>query len=420
MGKKVALVAVGSRGDVQPMVVLGLGLKSAGYDPTIIAGSDFEQWVESFGLNYQSLGVNMQDVMNEDMGRNWANSGGSPSASLKVLQTLLDQYGKPIKEAIWEEGQRSDVIMSNFLTDSLAMTVAETFDIKHIMFMLQPLMPTKYGGSHTNSVMQGASLINSLATNLIIGVLWNRVFGGYANGVRQELGLPKISFFEYIKRFKQTPSILAFSPNVVPTADDWHENSHQTGYLFIEDEPDWQAPEDLLAFLDDGEAPIYLGFGSMSAVDPKMTLDMMLKAIADTGQRAIIHSGWAGLSTDNQADHIYFLDSAPHAWLFPKMKALVHHGGAGTTATSLRAGVPTFIIPHLGDQTYWGLRMPQLRVGPKPVPRPKLTSEKLADGIRQMVNDTTMQSTADKLGQAIRQENGVQKTVKAVKTILGD
>ena len=102
------------------------------------------------------------------------------------------------------------------------------------------------------------------------------------------------------------------------------------------------------------------------------------------------------------------------------MKAIVHHGGAGTTATSLRAGVPTFIIPHLGDQSYWGLRIHQLGVGPKPVPRPKLTATKLADGIRQMVNDVTMQSNAANLGQAIRQEDGVQKTVEAVKSILGD
>ncbi len=420
MSKKIAIIAVGSRGDVQPMVVLSLGLKSAGYIPTIIAGSDFEEWVESFGLNFKSLGVNMQEVMNSEVGLNWANTGGNPLDSLKSMRKLLDQFGEPIRDSVWDISQQSDVIISNFLTDSLAMTLADKFNIAQIMIMLQPLMPTKYGKSHTNSAIQRASFINTAVTNFGIGVLWNQVFGGYANEVRQELGLPKLSSYDYIKRFKETNCILAFSPNVVLPADDLPENTYQTGYLFMENEVDWQAPDDLMAFIDAGDAPIYLGFGSMSAIDPQATLDMMLKAIADTGQRAIIHSGWAGLSTENQPEHIYFLDSAPHTWLFPKMKAIVHHGGAGTTATSLRAGVPTFIIPHLGDQPYWGLRTHQLGVGPKPIPRPKLTATTLADGIRQMVNDTTMQSTADKLGQAIRQEDGVQKTVEAVKTILGD
>jgi len=420
MEKKVALVAVGSRGDVQPMVMLGLGLKSAGYDPTIIAGSDFEDWIGSFGLNYKSLGINMQEIMNSEIGLNWANTGGNPLGSLKSMKQLLKLYGRSIRDSIWEVGQHSDVIISNFLTDSLAMMVAETHDVVHIMIMLQPLMPTKHGKSHMNPVIQGSSVINTVATNIVIGVLWNQLFGGYANGVRQEVGLPKLSSYEYIKRFKQTPCILAFSPNVVIPADDWHENTYQTGYLFMEDEPNWQAPDDLLAFIHAGEAPIYLGFGSMSAIDPQVTLDMMVMAIADTGQRAIIHSGWAGLSTDRQSDHIYFLDNAPHAWLFPKMKAIVHHGGAGTTATSLRAGVPTFIIPHLGDQVYWGLRISQLGVGPKAVPRPKLTRTKLADGIRQMVEDTNMRSAANQLGRAIRQEDGVQKTIQAVKDILGD
>ena len=277
------------------MVVLGLGLKSAGYIPTIIAGSDFEGWVRSFGLNFKSLDVNMQDVMNGEVGKSWANSGGSPSASLKFMRKLLDKYGRTIRDAVWEECQHSDVIMSNFLTDSLAMSIANKLDIAHIMIMLQPLMPTKYGASHTNSLIQRASFINTIFTNMGIGVLWNQVFGEYANEVRQELGLAKLSSYDYIKRFKQTPSVLVFSPNVVEPADDWHENIHQTGFLFMANEPDWQAPDDLLAFINAGEAPIYLGFGSMSAVDPQATLDMMLKAIADTGQTRNYSFGLGGL-----------------------------------------------------------------------------------------------------------------------------
>jgi sterol 3beta-glucosyltransferase len=172
-----------------------------------------------------------------------------------------------------------------------------------------------------------------------------------------------------------------------------------------------------MAFLQNGSKPIYIGFGSMGSRKPEETADLVLRALAQTQQRAILLSGWGGLSRSNLPDSVFMVNSIPHAWLFPRMAAVVHHGGAGTTAASLRAGVPSIVIPFFGDQPFWGQRVAALGVGPTPIPRQKLTSEKLAKAIEQALTDQTMRQRAANLGAQIRAEDGIANAVAAVQKI---
>jgi UDP:flavonoid glycosyltransferase YjiC (YdhE family) len=210
------------------------------------------------------------------------------------------------------------------------------------------------------------------------------------------------------------PVLYGFSPSVLPPPPDWSSEVHVTGYWFLDPPEDWTPPSRLVAFLEAGPPPLYIGFGSMGSRDPQKTSQLVLEALAPAKQRAVILSGWGGLETADLPAHAIAVDSVPFSWLFPRCAAVVHHGGAGTTAAGLRAGVPSVVIPFFGDQPFWGRHVAELGVGPAPIPRRKLTAERLARTIEIAVGDAGMRRRAAELGTAIRAEDGVAQAVALV------
>jgi UDP:flavonoid glycosyltransferase YjiC (YdhE family) len=156
----------------------------------------------------------------------------------------------------------------------------------------------------------------------------------------------------------------------------------------------------------------------MSNSAPEKTVALILEAVQQAGQRAIIGAGWGKLESEALPDNVYVTGSVPHGWLFPRTAGVVHHGGAGTTAAGLRAGRPSFIISHMSDQPFWGRRLHELGVGVKPVPRHQLTAEKLATGLRRLAEDTDLAARAAALGQQIAAERGVEAAVAAIGAVL--
>jgi sterol 3beta-glucosyltransferase len=173
----------------------------------------------------------------------------------------------------------------------------------------------------------------------------------------------------------------------------------------------------LQAFLNAGEAPVYVGFGSMIAESPEVTTRTVIEAFQRSGQRGVIASGWGGLRPSDLPDSIYLLKEAPHEWLFPRMSAVVHHGGAGTAAAGLRAGKPTVICPFIADQPFWGKRVEALGVGTAPIPQKQLTAEKLAAAIRTAATDQGMRQRAAALGQQLQAEDGVGNALKVIQSV---
>jgi UDP:flavonoid glycosyltransferase YjiC (YdhE family) len=230
-----------------------------------------------------------------------------------------------------------------------------------------------------------------------------------------------MSYWEYVRAYdKEVPVIYGLSPEVMPGPDDWGEQIHVTGYWFQDTKDDWKPSQALCDFLDAGKPPVYIGFGSMSNKNPKATTAIMIDSLKQTGQRGIIYSGWAGLKAEKLPEDIFLLDYAPHDWLFPRMAAVVHHGGAGTTGAGLRAGIPSAVVSHMADQPYWGRRVHELGVGAPLIRRHELSTERLAENIRLMLSDTATQTRAADLGKRIRQENGVANAVAVFKDILGN
>jgi sterol 3beta-glucosyltransferase len=264
----------------------------------------------------------------------------------------------------------------------------------------------------------GNAWLNRASYNLI--TLLSIPYMGMINTWRRELLClpPRPRFKNELVRDDNTRTtvLYPFSEHVVPRPADWDASAHITGYWFLEQT--WQPPADLVRFLEAGDAPVYVGFGSMVGTDAEEKGRIVLEALRRSGQRGVIASGWGGLKLQNVPDNVFLLKEAPHDWLFPRMAAVVHHGGAGTTAAGLRAGVPTVICPFMGDQPFWGRRVESLGVGVAPIPQKKLNADNLTEAIQRVVQSTEIRRNAAELGARIRAEDGVGNAVSIISRIL--
>ncbi len=214
------------------------------------------------------------------------------------------------------------------------------------------------------------------------------------------------------------PVLYYYSPHVIPQPNDWPKNAIATGYWFLNSMNNWQPPADLVKFIAAGKPPVYIGFGSMTGQHPEQIAQIVIAALKKSKQRGIIATGWGGLAASDLPENIFKIESVPHDWLFPQMAAVVHHGGAGTTAAGLRAGKTTVICPFFGDQPFWGNRIAELGVGTKPIPIKQLTVDKLVDAINTAVSNENMRQRAANLGEKIRSEDGVARAVEIINNYL--
>lgn len=410
----ITIVALGTRGDVQPMIALGQGLQTAGHRVQLIAGSNFEGWVRSFGLDFMPS-VDMETLMKSPAGIAWTENGRNPLKQLDFMRQLLHEHGHGMVQPIIQSASATDLLISGFVSQPFAQSVSEKTRVRHITVALQPFRVSRSGAASLQPLLPGRSSI----LNYWMGLFGERLIWGISrdtvNRLRTEqLQLPPHSAATYQKASRPIPVIYGISRHVLPTASDWNDSVYQTGYWFLDEDTNWQPSAALTAFLNAGPRPVYVGFGSMSSSDPAATVRTIADSLTRTGQRGIIASGWGGAASSDLPTHIHLLDKAPHNWLFEQVAAVVHHGGAGTTAAGLRAGLPTMIIPHMSDQPYWGRRVFELGVGVKPVPRHVLNVENLTAGIHTLVNDSRLKEAAHQLGAKIRTEDGVPEAVAVI------
>jgi sterol 3beta-glucosyltransferase len=277
------------------------------------------------------------------------------------------------------------------------------------------LRPTRAGyATYLAPLPRASSVLNAgwgVASEL---ALWT-IFAEAHNALRRRLGLNTHSFADYRRETYRAPLIYGFSEHVMPRPSDYAANWRVSGYWFI-DEPDWQPPDALRHFLNAGESPVYIGFGSATDRDAQATTQVILRALQETGQRALVYGGWAGLGAPGQTrgDRVMFIGGTPHSWLFSRVSAVVHHGGGGTTGAGVRAGVPSLLIPHFAEQPLWAQRLRELGVSPPPIDKRQLTAHALASGLRRMRDDAAMRNRAADLGARVRAEDGVATAVQMI------
>lgn len=415
---RVLLFGFGSRGDVQPFVALGIGLKAAGYDVAVAAGVNFRALVENAGLVFEPIRVDMERFMQQDIGKEWlSNSSQNPRTELANMRRMTEAIAADVADDLLACCQRADVFVSGLLTVEALETIARVQGKVHIQGLLAPFAPTAAGSAGLQALLpRRQSVVNRWFGYAIEAMLFTALRKP-SDIIRERLGLPPVTRSDFLKAWNRTPTLLGVSPSIMPPPPDWPPHIHVTGYWFLP-APDYTPPPALADFLNVGTPPVYIGFGSMSNRDPAGTMQMIVQALQNTHLRAIVHSGWGGLHHADLPDSIYLLDGAPHDWLFPRVSAVVHHGGAGTTGAALRAGVPSAVVAHIGDQWFWGRRLHEIGVGARPMRRHDLSVLNLTDRLQVLTQDMRLRQQAATVGERVRSEDGVSNAVKAFNQIV--
>ena len=349
----ITMLTLGTRGDVQPFIALGVGLQQAGHQVQLATYSDFESLIRSYGLSFSRISGDAQTTMLEEAGQKAVDAGGNPIVFMRRYAETLEPIVERVLVDSWAACQGADAIIAH-ATAFWGYDIAEKLAIPFYLAGLQPYSPNRdFAHPMMPPNLPLGYVFNPLTYVLIQQIFW-QPFRKPVNTWRSKtLNLPiwRQNPFRG-KGWLQIPILYGYSPTVVPTPRNWPEHHRVTGYWFLESPSNFSPPSGLVSFLEAGKPPVYIGFGSMTGRQPELMAEIVLAALAKSGQRGILLTGWGGIGNADLPESVFKLDAIPHDWLFPKMAAIVHHGGAGTTAASLRAGAPTIVVPFTADQSF--------------------------------------------------------------------
>jgi sterol 3beta-glucosyltransferase len=405
---KICILTFGTRGDVQPYIALGVGLKAAGQDVTLATLMEFKSLILDHGLQHDGLRGDFLKAAQSAEGKSAVEGRGNP---LKLIRQYIEMARETLEDE-WTSAQKADVLVYN----SAAMGgyhIAEKLGIPAFAAFPAPLYTPTREFPSPFFPFRNLGPFNKLSHRFFAALgpaLYRRPIGEWR---RDRLGLPPAKGEDRLNG-KPVTKLYAYSPAVLPRPADWDAASLVTGYWFLDAPTGWQPDAALVRFLQAGLPPVYVGFGSMFMLGGARKTEIVVEALRLAGQRGVLATGWGGLTADNTSADIFVLEAAPHDWLLPRMAAVVHHGGAGTSGAALRAGKPQIICPFVGDQFFWGRRMADLGAGAPPVSQYRLTAEKLAQAIQLAVSDASIQQRARSLGETIRAEHGVEIAVQHI------
>jgi sterol 3beta-glucosyltransferase len=403
----ITILALGSRGDIQPYATLGNGLKSARHQVRFITFENFAPLVAENKLDFHPIQGNAQALV--------ASGGTNMLGLMRSFGSLAEGYARDLSAPRLGD---TDLIINQLPAGLFGFDLAEKYCVPMVLASVIPLARTRMfplvGFPHLP--LPG---YNKATYCLGEQLAW-QMFRAIINRWRENtLNLPRLPLKGYFGQLGtlQIPIMNGFSQHVVPRPKDWNEHIHITGYWFPEDKH-WQPPSDLLAFIDAGSPPVFIGFGSMPIKDPQRTTSIILEALTQTGQRGVLHMGWGGLGNQALPENVFKIDYVPYDWLFPRMAMGIHHGGSGTTAFGLRSGIPSCVVSFVFDQQYWGKRISELGVGPKPIPFKDLTVNRLVEVIHVGISDSQVRQKAAELGEKIQTENGIQNALSIIEKLL--
>jgi len=415
----ITILAYGTRGDVQPYVALGVYLKQAGYAVRLAAPALFQPFVAEYDLDFAPLAGDPRILMGSVVAR----LGGRPDV-LRSLPVVL-KYTMPVALQVLADArqacQGTHAIIHSFLTTTVGHELALQLgapDFSALLFAV--FAPTKDFPNVAFPHLPLGGWYNRFTHKVFCQVYWQggRVAYNWIRRRRPHEYLP-LSEWPFAAGTKhRVPILYGFSPHVLPKPPDWGEHVHVTGFWSLPAPAHWTPPDALVRFLEAGPPPVYIGFGSVIARDAARLTELVLAALAKTRQRAIFVRGWGGLLSDHLPEHVFLLESVPFDWLFPRVAGAVIHGGIGTTAAALQAGIPVAVVPFVVDQTFWGEQVYRLGIGPKPILPRKLTVDTLSQAIQEVLNNPSWRARARQIGHTLRAENGAENAVRIIEHYL--
>jgi sterol 3beta-glucosyltransferase len=423
---KVLILTLGTRGDVQPFVALAQQLDSRGHEAVLAAPERFAELVTEYGVAFAGMDDGPLRVLDSESVVGDVASGGL-GARLALLRRMPGMFTRVLEDC-WRiastgPGAGADVIVHNGQVVA-GQHVAEKLEVPAVLALPLPMYVATsefaWPGQQLPSWLPPAVNRTTYVGMKAPAVMFGRTVDRWRAG----LGLPR-------RRGRHDPlrdpgggrvlALHAVSPAVLPRPADWPPSAQVTGYWFADRRTaGTHLPPERPVVADGGDPWVFVGFGSMAGPDPSAATREIPAALRMAGVRGVLATGWGGLCDVPSPVDVFLTGEVPHELLFPHVAAVVHHGGAGTTAAAVRAGVPQVVCPFVADQPFWGQRMHRLGVAGEPLPQSRLTVPALAAAIRRAVSDPQMSDAARRLGERVRAENGTATAVDLLEqAVLG-
>jgi UDP:flavonoid glycosyltransferase YjiC (YdhE family) len=402
---RVAIPTIGSRGDVQPFIALAQGLARAGHNVTLASHPVMKPLVECHGVAFRPIGPDI------DLARRVAAICQSSRSAMAGLVRAMRFSFEMLEQShvdILTLCREADLVV----VSAQSAAGKNEADLLSRPYVSVTLMPWAIPWDDPQRALWRRAAYGLF--DRMVSMITTRPL----NRLRRELGLPPVGREGFTSlRLNLVP----VSPAVYEPNPHWEPRHRLVGYWFAQDPVGWEPPQDLLAFLEAGEPPVAVSLGAMSLGegDARETASLIVDAIDQAGVRAIVQGWDLALEQLTMPPTIHAAASMPHTWLLPRCAAVVHHGGFGTTAAGLRAGIPALVIPHIADQSFWAKRVHELGAGPPPIRRPKLSTTAMAASLHELVHSNDLRTTAGSLGDQIRVETGVGDSVRHIEEEFG-
>jgi sterol 3beta-glucosyltransferase len=411
---RATILAPGSRGDVQPYLALGKALRSLGHNATIVTTLDHAALVRTHGLSVAILPVDVAaELQRVEASR--ALEGGGVLASFREFAAIAKRSARSLAQIGLETSRGADVIVTNFSTTLVADALAKNLGLPVFQAFNVPVSTTSTFPGALFPGLDFGPLSRRLGHRLTRTILWQTARSSANEACVEILGAKPAPLWPGpYAGLLPGPVSYGFSEAFLPHPSDWSDDVDITGFWFVDEPTTFTPPADLVRFLDDGPEPVCVGFGSMSSEKPEEISTLVLEAAKAAGVRLVLLSGWAGLEPGALSKDVLALSSIPHSWLYPRCRAVVHHGGAGTTAAAVRAGIPAVVVPFHGDQPFWASRVHHLGLGPTPFPRTKPTAKRLTAALVEATTSTPLRERAAAIGGLVRAEDGALRAAKAI------
>lgn len=402
---KVLIPTMGTRGDIQPYIALAKKLKDSGYEPIIATHPCWEVLINQYEIQFYPIGPNIdieyEAAVIRSKSKLWLIGA---IKTMKFMFKIIEKSSLEIKELC----SSADLVIVSH--SQIGAAEAEALGIPYISVTLQPdVIPMK---------KEEKGFIKALTTNIFTTFISPFMVGPY-NRLRKNLGLKKVrTFDELLSPFL---NLIPISPQVYPKNKLWEDRNQVVGYWFSNEYEKYMPPKSLVSFLNDGTPPIVIALGAMGfeSNEEKTKLDILVNSINNTGMRAIIQGFTRTLEGYPLPDNIISVESIPHSWLFKQAYCVIHHGGFGTTASAIKAGVPSIVIPHVLDQYFWGNRVCELGIGTKPINSKDLNEKSLREAIVTLrENYSRISNRVKKLSEKVSEEDGLGYTVKLIEDTL--
>ncbi|CCH45812.1 sterol 3beta-glucosyltransferase [Wickerhamomyces ciferrii] len=412
--RKFTLLTIGSRGDVQPYIALGLGLKKEGHIVRIVTHKEFEDWILKHGLEFKEIAGNPTELMSLMVSHGSMNVGLIKEASSKFRGWITE-----LLNSSWEACQDTDILIESPSAMG-GIHIAEALNIPYLRAFTMPWTRTRaYPHAFIVPEQKKGGSYNYLTHVLFENVFWKGISGQVNKWRKEVLNLPKTNLD--VLQQNKVPFLYNISPTVFPPPVDFNDWVKVTGYWFLDEAIDYKPPKDLIDFINqariDGKKLVYIGFGSIVVSNPKELTEAVVEAVLESDVRCILNKGWSErLGGSNVVEielpyEVFNSGSLPHDWLFPQIDAAVHHGGSGTTGATLRAGLPTIIKPFFADQFFYANRVEDIGAG---IGLKKLNVKTLSKALKEATTNIRMINKAKIIGEKIRKENGVTNAIETI------